>query len=256
MDFEKITDKCYALINGVNTTAVILPSHVVVIDAGARRPPTEMQEVRRQIEGLASKPVKTVILTHFHSDHTHNLPFYADCKIIASTRLAKHLHDAKRKTLPGFPVVTPTELFEDSLELQDGMFRLIIKRTGGHTDDSSYIYCPSESVLVAGDNLMPGYPWGGKGSSLHHWIRALEEYLTLDVDTIIPGHGPLMTKTFVQDRLNFMLKVQATMQECITQGKSEKEVLAAADAIPYLKPLSPQAKPQVLRRWYKNWDLK
>ena len=191
MDFEKITDNCYALVNGVNTTAFILPSQVVMIDAGARRPPTEMQAVRRQIENLASKPVKTVILTHFHSDHTHSLPFYANCTIIASTRLAKHLHDAKRKKIPGFPVVVPTELFEDSLELQDGAIRLIIKRTGGHTDDSSYVYCPSDRVLVSGDNLMPGYPWGGKGSSLHHWIRALEEYLTLDVDTIIPGHGPL-----------------------------------------------------------------
>ena len=256
MDFEKITVNCYALINGVNTTAIILPSQVVMIDAGARRPPTEMQAVRRQIEDLASKPVKTVILTHFHSDHTHSLPFYSDCTIIASTRLAKHLHDAKRKTLPGFPSVAPTKLFEDSLELQDRAVRLIIKRTGGHTDDSSYVFCPKERVLVTGDNLMPGYPWGGKGSSLHQWIRALQEYLTLDVDTIIPGHGPLMTKAFVQDRLDFMLKVQVTMQELITQGKSEKEVLAAADGIPYLKPLSPQAKPQVLRRWYKNWDLK
>jgi glyoxylase-like metal-dependent hydrolase (beta-lactamase superfamily II) len=256
MDFVKITHSCYALINGVNTTAFILPSQVVIVDAGARRPPTEMQAVRRQIEGLASKPVKTMILTHFHSDHTHSLPFYADCTIIASTRLAKHLDDAQLKTSPGFPVVVPTEVFEDSLELRDGTFCLLINRTGGHTDDSSYIYCPSEKVLVTGDNLMPGYPWGGKGSSLHHWIRALEEYLTLDVDTIIPGHGPLMTKTFVQDRLEFMLKVQATMQECITQGKGEKEVLAAVNAIPYLKPLSPQAKPQILRRWYKNWDLK
>ncbi|MFX1300416.1 MAG: MBL fold metallo-hydrolase [Promethearchaeota archaeon] len=254
MDFVKITDSCYALINGVNTTAFILPSQVVMVDAGARRLPTEMQAVRRQIEGLASKPVKTVILTHFHSDHTHSLPFYSDCTIIASTRLAKHLIDAKRKTILGFPVVAPTELFEDSLELQDGSVRLIIKRTGGHTDDSSYVFFPNDKVLVAGDNLMPGYPWGGKGSSLHHWIRALQEYLALEVDTIIPGHGPLLTKAFVQERLKFMLKVQATMQKYISQGKGEKEVLAAADAIPYQKPLSPQAKPQVLRRWYKNWD--
>ncbi|MFX1342278.1 MAG: MBL fold metallo-hydrolase, partial [Promethearchaeota archaeon] len=166
MDFVKITDSCYALINGVNTTAFILPSQVVMVDAGARRLPTEMQAVRRQIEGLASKPVKTVILTHFHSDHTHSLPFYSDCTIIASTRLAKHLIDAKRKTILGFPVVAPTELFEDSLELQDGSVRLIIKRTGGHTDDSSYVFFPNDKVLVAGDNLMPGYPWGGKGSSL------------------------------------------------------------------------------------------
>ena len=256
MGFEQVTDNVYAMINGVNTTAFVLPSQVVMIDAGARRPPAEMQNVRRQIETLANKPIKTIILTHFHSDHTHSLPFYADCTIIASTRLAKHLHDAKRKSLPGFPVVVPTELFDDSRELQDGPVRLIIKRTGGHTDDSSYVFCPEFRVLVAGDNLMPGYPWGGKGSSLHHWIHALQEYLALDVDTIIPGHGPLLTKTFVQDRLDFMLKVQTTMQECITQGKGEKAVLASADAIPYLKPLSPKAKPQVLRRWYKNWDLK
>ena len=142
------------------------------------------------------------------------------------------------------------------MELQDGDIRLFIKRTGGHTDDSSYVYSPKHKVLVTGDNLMPGYPWGGKGSSLHHWIRALEEYLALDVDTIIPGHGPLLTKAFVQDRLDFMRKVRTVMQECISQGKSEEEVLAAADAIPYLKPLSPQAKPQVLRRWYKELDIR
>jgi glyoxylase-like metal-dependent hydrolase (beta-lactamase superfamily II) len=222
MEFKLVTENVYVLINGVNTTAFVLPFQVVMIDAGARRRPAEMQKVRSQIETLAKRPVKTVILTHFHSDHTHSLPFYADCTIIASTRLAKHLDDAKRKPLPGFPVVAPTELFEDTFELQDGSVRLIIKRTGGHTDDSSYVFCPTDKVLVAGDNLMPGYPWGGKGSSLHRWIRALQEYLTLDVDTIIPGHGPLMTKAFVQNRLDFMLKVQATMQECITQGKGEK----------------------------------
>jgi glyoxylase-like metal-dependent hydrolase (beta-lactamase superfamily II) len=140
------------------------------------------------------------------------------------------------------------------MELKEGNIRLIINRTGGHTDDSSYVYSPQQKVLVAGDNLMPGYPWGGKGSSLHYWVRALQEYLALDVDFIIPGHGPLMTKIVVQERLAFMLKVQASMQESISQGKSEKEVLAAASAIPYQKPLSPQAKPQILRRWYKNWD--
>lgn len=256
MTFELVTNNVYAMINGVNTTALVLLAQVVMIDAGARRPPAEMQKVRKQIEALANKPVKTVILTHFHSDHTHSLPFYADCTIIASTRLAKHLHDAKRKTLPGFPAVIPTELFENSFELQDETVHLIVKRTGGHTDDSSYVFCPEYRVLATGDNLMPGYPWGGKGSSLHHWIRALQEYLTLDIDAIIPGHGPVLTKAFVEDRLAFMLKVQSTMQECIGQGKSEKEVLSAADAIPYLKPLSPQAKPQVLRRWYKNWGLK
>ena len=254
MEFKLVTDNVYALINGVNSTAFVLPSQVVMIDAGARRSPAEMQKVRSQIEVIAKRPVKTVILTHFHSDHTHSLPFYADCIIIASSRLAKHLDDAKRKPISGFPVVAPTKLFEDSMELNDGAVRLFIKRTGGHTDDSSYVYSPMHKVLVAGDNLMPGYPWGGKGSSLQQWICALQEYLALDLDTIIPGHGPLMTKAVVQDRLEFMLKVQTTMQECISQGKSEKEVLAAADAIPYQKPLSPQAKPQVLRRWFKNWD--
>ena len=254
MTFEQVTDNVYVMINGVNSTAFILPSQVVMIDAGARRPPAEMQKIRGQIETIADRPVKTVILTHFHSDHTHSLPFYADCTIIASSRLAKYLDDAKRKPIPGFPIVAPTELFEDSMELKEATIGLFIKRTGGHTDDSSYVYSPNHKVLVAGDNLMPGYPWGGKGSNLQQWIHALQEYLALDVDTIIPGHGPLMTKAFVQDRLEFMLKVQATMQECISKGKTEKQVLAEVDAIPYQKPLSPQAKPQALRRWYKNWD--
>jgi ribonuclease BN (tRNA processing enzyme) len=134
MPFELVTNNVYAMINGVNTTALVLPAQVVMIDAGARRPPAEMQKVRKQIEALANKPVKTVILTHFHSDHTHSLPFYADCTIIASTRLAKHLHDAKRKTLPGFPAVIPLRSTSTMQSVRRSQVFLLLSQSSARVD--------------------------------------------------------------------------------------------------------------------------
>jgi glyoxylase-like metal-dependent hydrolase (beta-lactamase superfamily II) len=222
-----------------------------MVDCGIRLPSVE--EARREIEETSSRKVDTVILTHFHSDHTHALPGFSDCRIISSNLISRNLRQAGRKAPEGYELAFPNETFEDHLEIEDGNVQLIIKRTGGHTDGSTYVYCPNYKAIVPGDNLFINlYPWGGgRNSDPDLWIEALQEYLFLDAEFFIPGHGPVGRKDNIIELLDYFKKVRATMREMIVSGKSEEEVLKAGDEIEYY--VSGLAKKSTLKKWHKIW---
>jgi glyoxylase-like metal-dependent hydrolase (beta-lactamase superfamily II) len=254
--FRKIAENTYVIsahpvYANANVTAFVLPRAVVMVDCGIRLP--AVMEIRREIEGISKRKVEIVILTHFHSDHTRALPAFSDCRIISSNLFLKNLRRAGRKPPEGFSLTFPNETFDDQMEIQDYDIRLIIKRTGGHTDGSTYIYCPNYKAIVAGDNLFINYyPWGGaRNGDPDLWIEALQEYLSLDAEHFIPGHGPVGRRDNVTELLDYMKNVREVMTEMITLGKAEEEVLKASDKVEYY--VSGLAKPSTLKRWHKIW---
>ncbi|MFX0095580.1 MAG: MBL fold metallo-hydrolase, partial [Candidatus Hodarchaeota archaeon] len=150
-EYEKVSENVFAFIGHGNISALLLPTKVVMIDVG--RQVSEMIGIRKKIEQISKKKVEIIILTHFHSDHSFGLPAFSDCKIISSELLVKRLKQAKRNPPKGYTAVFPNEIFKNYHEIQDGDVRVIVKQTGGHTDDSTYIYCPNYKILAAGDNL-------------------------------------------------------------------------------------------------------
>ena len=197
MIFRNVTENVFVIVGSpayANVTALVLPKTAVMVDCGIQLP--AVTEVRKEIEEISKVKVDTVILTHFHSDHTRALPAFSDCRIISSNLLLNNLKRAGRKPPKGYEITFPNKTFADQLEIQDGNIRLLIKRTGGHTDGSTHVYCPNYKVVVAGDNLWINYyPWGGaRNGDPDLWIQALEEYLSLDAEYFIPGHGPAGTK--------------------------------------------------------------
>ncbi|NPE10054.1 MAG: MBL fold metallo-hydrolase, partial [Asgard group archaeon] len=113
------------------------------------------------------------------------------------------------------------------MEISDGDVKVIVKQTGGHTKGSSYIYCPNHRVLFGGDNLfIDSYHWGGEEScDPDNWIATLKEYLSLDVDYFVPGHGPVSNKEPIEYILAFFELVKSTMLKMASEGKSEEEIL-------------------------------
>ncbi len=222
-----------------------------MVDCGIQLP--AVIEARREIEEISGVKVEMVILTHFHSDHTRALPIFSDCRIISSNLLLKNLKLAGRKPPKGCKLTLPNETFTDQLEIQDGGIRLTIKRTGGHTDGSTYVYCPNYKVVVAGDNLWINYyPWGGaKNGDPDLWINALEEYVSLDAEHFIPGHGPVGRKSNVKELLDYIKNLRDTMTEMIAVGKTKEEVIKAGDEVEYYT--SGIAKPSTLKKWQKIW---
>jgi glyoxylase-like metal-dependent hydrolase (beta-lactamase superfamily II) len=107
MTICKISEQVFAYIGGGNTTALVLPTHIVIIDTG--KPILIMVKIRNEIEAFTRKKVDTVILTHFHSDHTGAVPVFSDCTIISSHVLLKRLKQAKRKPPAGYELHSPIE---------------------------------------------------------------------------------------------------------------------------------------------------
>ncbi len=254
MIFRSVTENVFVIVGPpayANVTALVLPSRVVLVDCGIQLPAVE--ETKKEIEEIAGHEVDTIILTHFHSDHTRALPAFSDCRIISSNILSKNLRRAGRKPPKGYKLTFPNESFDDESAIQDGNVRLIMKRTGGHTDGSTFVHCPNYRAIMAGDNLWINYfPWGGaKNGDPDSWIAALQNYMSLDVDYFIPGHGPVGSKNDVMGLVDYMQNVRDVMKEMIALGRTEEQVLRAGDEVEYS--VSGIAKPSTLKRWYKVW---
>ncbi len=254
MVFEKVTENVFAIIGPpayANVTFIVLPESVMMVDAGIHL--SAVADTRQETEEFAGRRIETVVLTHFHSDHTRALPAFSECRIVSSQLLLKNLKQAGRKTPSGFQPTFSNEIFEEQLEIQDGDVRVSIKQTGGHTDGSTYVYSPNDKVLVAGDNLWINYnPWGGaRHGDPDVWIQALKEYLSLGAVHFVPGHGPVGRKSNVVELLSYIGNVREVMRELITSGRSEDEILKAGAMVEYI----PGRKMHVstLKKWFKIW---
>jgi len=216
---------------------------VVLVDCGIQL--SAVNKARREIEEISKREVEIVILTHFHSDHTHALPAFSDCRIISSNLLLKNLKQAGRKVPEGFKPTFPNETFDRQLELRDDDIRLVIKQTGGHTDCSTYVSCTNYKTTATGDNLWTEYyPWGG---------QALQEYLSLDAEYFIPGHGPVGKKNSVTRLLDYLNDVGNVMKQMIALGKSEEEVIRAGGEVKYYPSGAGHPHISTLKKWYKIW---
>ena len=254
VNIEKISDYAYAVTDGSifgNVSALVLPTKIAVIDTAFDIKLTKI--FREKIETTTHKKVEIVFLTHHHSDHTRGLPIFNDCRIYSSKTLHKKIKN--RKPPKGYDNILPNELFEDYLELEEDNVKIILKESKGHTIDSTYIYCPNYKVLYAGDSLFINrYPYGGGGADPQIWEDTINEFLTLDVDYYIPGHGPVVDKNGVRDFRDLLHDLNAIFKEKIANGESEEKVKEAAYKIGNFEHM--RAQEITIKVFYRYWSKK
>ena len=229
-----------------NIVALKLEQKVIIVDAG--RNINTAKRIRNAVESSFGTKIETVILTHFHSDHTRSLGVYSDCEIIASKQLIKFLIAAKRKDLK-----VPPPSFEEEQIIEDGPFKVIIKQTGGHTPDSTYVFSPRHKLIMAGDNLRTDFLWGGKQSNPEHWISALQEYVSFNVDYIVPGHGGLMTKEEVSAIAEYTVELREFMHDLIHEGIKENEIVSQVNAEKPPRQTPVYIHESTIIKWFKLW---
>ncbi len=184
----------------------------------------EMLDAMRRASKAAEK-IGTLVNTHANADHCNGNELLGDCEIIASTatlreleqdspeRLAFLMRNAGSMGLTGqffkkcfsafdFEGITqtlPNRSFDDSLDVQVGDKSLHLRRVGPcHTQGDILVYCEEDRLMFTGDILfIEGHPilWVGPVSN---WISACDYMLDLDLETIVPGHGPITDKRGVR----------------------------------------------------------
>jgi len=246
MGFEKITDNIYLFIDEGFYEAIVgaieLPTKLVMIDSGIHV--QKMKKFREWVEKETGKKFEYLILTHYHGDHLMGNQFFKDCKIIADQHIHDYMKGLKERYTPekikeliesqedktqyqGLEITPPNTVLNETMEIVDGDVKVEIKRTGGHTKDSTYVYCEQFKVLFAGDNLFEENDiYGGDVScNPEIWLQVLKNYLALDADYIIPGHGKATDKSLIEESIVYFEKVKQTMKKLTEDGKSKEEIL-------------------------------
>ena len=198
-------------------------------------------KIHEALAKLSPKPVKFLVNTHYHGDHTGGNEIFGGegAIIVAQDNVRKRLSEKqvielfKMENPPmpkaGLPVVTFTE--DIGLHI-NGEDLHVFHVPNAHTDGDSLIYFSKSNVLHTGDTLFNGfYPFidVGGGGSINGMIAANDKVLGMinDDTKLIPGHGPLATPKDLRAFRDMLATLRDNVAKLIKEGKSADEVVAA-----------------------------
>jgi cyclase len=197
-------------------------------------------KIRAALKGLTTQPLRFVINTHYHFDHTGgNLPFN-DATIVAHDNVRKRLATANvlgnggsamKMDQPANPKeALPVVTFSHDVTLHvNGEDIRALHAPSGHTDGDSIVFFPKSNVVHFGDDFVRyGFPFidiNGGGSS-KGMIAALETAMTqLPKDVkVIPGHGALATLDDVSTYVTMLKETRGVVEKGVTAGKTLQQL--------------------------------
>jgi glyoxylase-like metal-dependent hydrolase (beta-lactamase superfamily II) len=230
---------------GGNVAVYVTSEGVVLVDDMYDR---NVADILAQVKSVTDRPIRYVFNTHQHDDHAGgNSRLLPIAEVIAHKNVRAN-QIAKRQpywedrpgTSPGLPRMT----FSDETSVFLGGKEVRAKYFGrGHTNGDAVIYFPEVGVVHTGDLFLPpsfGPPVeSGKtrpfsafifadyaqGGSFLEWTKTLDGALTLDFDTVIPGHGPVSTKREVVAFRANLEAMRNRMAGLIRSGASKSDVV-------------------------------
>ncbi len=227
---EKITDDLFMIVgNGGNVGVLVTAEGVVLVDAKFEQ---DYEAILAQVKSVTDQPVKYVINTHHHADHSGgNTRFIEIAEIISHKNARANADSGKQgRGLPPIALKPARITFTDETSVFLGGKEVRARYFGrGHTNGDIIVYFPAQRVIHTGD-LMAGvtplidYPGGG---SLGEWIKTIDAAMAaLDFDKVIPGHGTLTNRAGLQAYRDNVAKMRTEIAALLKQGKAQEEVRA------------------------------
>lgn len=209
------------------------------------------EKIRAALKGITDKPVRFVINTHYHGDHTGgNLEFQKSAPIIAQDNVRRRLEEgvvggvggsntfeSKPQPAGALPIIT----FDHQVTVHlNGEDIRALHVPSGHTDGDSVIFFPKSNVVHMGDDYVTyGFPFVdiNSGGSVRGMIDAIDKVIAqvpADVK-VIPGHGAISNIDDMKKFQQMLKDTLATVQAAMKQGKSldqmkQEKILAKWDS--------------------------
>ncbi len=223
LSIEQVKDGLYAIVgSGGNVGVRVTSEGVILIDDKFPRNFAEIQEL---VGTVSDQPVRYVLNTHHHGDHSGgNVEYINISEIIAH-------QNARDNMVRGNQNAPPRVVFTDQTAVYLGGVEVRAFYMGtGHTNGDAVIYFPDLRTVHGGDLLHGTAPFidYGNGGSSAGWVATMNNVLALDFDTAIPGHGAIMDRNDVVNFRNQMEAVRARMADLIRSGMPKS---AASDRI-------------------------
>jgi cyclase len=229
---------------GGNVSVVVGDDGVIVVDNMFGQ---MYGKIRAAIAAITPQPVRYVVNTHFHRDHTGgNEAFARDgAVIVAHENVKRVLASGSRSGLtcavtpPVAEIALPKQTYQVTMTLGAGDHTAELRHpVDAHTDGDTAIWLADANILIAGDLAFFGrYPnidflYGG---SIDGAIRGADELLELvKPDTVIvPGHGPAGTTATLRAYRAMLADARERIAKLKAAGKTEEEVVAARPTAGY-----------------------
>jgi glyoxylase-like metal-dependent hydrolase (beta-lactamase superfamily II) len=227
--------------SGGNITVLSGPDGKFLVDAGISPSKDKLQA---EFKLLGPTPVKYVVNTHWHWDHTDGNEWLhaAGATIVAHRNTLKHLTETTHVddwnwTFSPVPMgARPTLLVDDEKTFDFDGTRIEVEHLGaGHTDGDLWVYFVKADVLVLGDTFWNGhFPFidnqdGGNIDDAIKWTnKAIDR--TTDKTILVPGHGPVGSRADLIAFRDMLVAVRDNVKALKQQGKSLDEIIAAKPA--------------------------
>ena len=247
VSFDRLSDCAYAYTaqGDPNTGIVIGDDAVLVIDTQAT--PVMAADVIRRIRTLTDKPIRYVVLSHYHAVRVLGASAYAPQQVIASRDtydLIVERGEADMKSeIERFPrlfravesvpgLTWPTLVFERSLTLWLGKLEVRILQVGrGHTKGDTIVWLPQDRILFSGDLVeFDATPYAGD-AYFSDWPATLDALAAMQPAKLVPGRGaalqtPAAVATGIAGTRSFVAELYAAVQRRAAAGNDLKAIYA------------------------------
>ena len=205
----------------------------------------DMLTAMEDATGIGAGKIGTIVNTHANGDHCHGNGCCPQAEIIASEASAREMAEVPPATLAMFKAAgaklgpagayfadvfapfdfenveerTPTKTFSGVMDMKVGDKTVRLMEVGpAHTGGDVLVHVPGDRAVFTGDILfIEGTPlmWAGP---VANWIRACETIIAMDVDVIVPGHGPITDKAGVRRVADYLAYIDREARKRFDAG--------------------------------------
>jgi cyclase len=247
-----------------NCTIVASDEGVLVVDAPYTRALAEA--VRAYARRLTPEPIRWVVSSHYHGDHILHLGAFAPPAVvlgharnranIAQFGESERAHFSRHR--PGLaaeyaavPIVLPSFTYLDTLTLYLGGREVRLWHPGpAHTTGDTVLFLPAERLAVVADLLFSGVFPVARSADLVGWIAALDALQGMDLDTVVPGHGPISTRRELGAMREYLTAVWDAVTPYAREGLPLDRALAEIRLDGYGAWAHPERLGQAIERTY------
>ena len=249
VSFDRLSDNAYAYTaEGDPNTGIVIGDDAVLV-ADTQATPVMAQDVIRRIREVTDKPIKYVVLTHYHAVRVLGASGYRAQQVIASQDtydlIVERGEQDMKSEIERFPrlfravesipgLTFPTMTFKGEMTLWLGKLQLKLLQLGrGHTKGDTVVWLPEQKILFSGDLVeYDATPYCGD-AYFEDWPATLDAIAALKPEKLVPGRGPaLTTPQQVQAGLAgtraFVAELYAVVKEGVRAGKDLRTVYREA----------------------------
>ena len=234
-----------------NSTAFVTDDGILLVDCGVVQ---VGPHIHGAVRGYTKAPLHSVVYTHGHVDHCMGLgPWLEEGRpnVVAHANVAPRfdrylrtigLQEHINRIQFGFENMRwpadytyPDTTYDESLDLDIGGERFELRHGKGETDDATWVWAPERRVLCTGDFWISCVPNCGNPQKVQRypeeWIQAFEQMIPLGAETLLPGHGPVITgagevEQALSDAASYLRSIVDQTMAALNEGLAHDEIVA------------------------------